>query len=107
MTSPNSYNTRYQILLARAHQKPHEFSVSEVWEALLAAEQHIEKLSSGPKESAAEEYARRNPLGGPAKVFEAMAARIRAGEDYYAVLEDYGLQVKHPATGESPQLEDK
>lgn len=30
-----------------------------------------------------------NPLGGPAKVFHAMACRISAGEDYFDVLADY------------------
>lgn len=45
------------------------------------------------------EYARLNPLGGPAKVFDAMAARIRAGEPYDAVLADYGLQ--HVAVSET------
>jgi hypothetical protein len=39
-------------------------------------------------------YAEANPLGGPARMFEAIAERIRAGEDYYAVLDDYGLQHK-------------
>ena len=37
------------------------------------------------------EYRQKNPLGGPAKVFDAMADRVRAGEDYYAVLRDYGF----------------
>ena len=39
----------------------------------------------------AAEYARKNPLGGPANVFYAMADRIRAGEDYWHVLDDYGF----------------
>ena len=39
-----------------------------------------------------EDYARRNPLGGVAAMFEAMALRIRAGEDFYEVLRDYSLQ---------------
>lgn len=51
-----------------------------------------------PSAEAAAEYAARNPLGGPAKVFEAMAERIRAGEEYYSVLDDYGFQVK-PSPG--------
>ena len=42
-------------------------------------------------------YRERNPLGGPAKVFDAMASRIRAGENYYAVLDDYGCMVKPDA----------
>lgn len=36
-------------------------------------------------------YRKANPLGGPATVFRAIAGRLEAGEDYYAVLEDYGL----------------
>jgi hypothetical protein len=39
-------------------------------------------------------HAEANPLGGPARMFDAIAERIRAGEDYYAVLDDYGLQHK-------------
>jgi hypothetical protein len=39
----------------------------------------------------AEQYARANPLGGPAKVFDAMAAAIRAGDDYEAVLRTFGF----------------
>lgn len=43
-------------------------------------------------EDKAAEYAKVNPLGGPARVFEAMAERIRSGEAYEEVLADYGLQ---------------
>lgn len=39
----------------------------------------------------AAEYRRRNPLGGPAKMFRVIAARIEAGEEYCAVLADYGI----------------
>ena len=35
-------------------------------------------------------YQQANPLGGPAKVFDAMADAIRAGDDYHAVLRQYG-----------------
>jgi len=38
-----------------------------------------------------EEYAAQNPLGGPAKVFDAMADAIRAGDDYHATLRRYGF----------------
>lgn len=31
------------------------------------------------------------PLGGPAKMFETMASRLRDGESYMSVLADYGL----------------
>ena len=37
------------------------------------------------------EYREKNPLGGPAKVFDAMADCIRAGDDYSAVLKEYGF----------------
>lgn len=36
------------------------------------------------------EYREKNPLGGPAKVFDAMADQIRAGEDFNKVIADYG-----------------
>jgi len=39
------------------------------------------------------EYRAANPLGGPAKMFDAIADRIRAGEEYYAVLADYDVTV--------------
>jgi hypothetical protein len=39
----------------------------------------------------AKEYAAKNPLGGPATMFDAIADRIRAGEPMDAVLDDYGL----------------
>ena len=35
-------------------------------------------------------YEEANPLGGPAKVFQAMADAIRAGDSYHAVLRQYG-----------------
>lgn len=56
---------------------------------------HKQSTASLPSEKA-EKYAKDNPLGGPAKMFEAIASRIRAGEDYYAVLDDYDLQHKSP-----------
>ena len=37
-----------------------------------------------------------NPLDGPATMFEAIARRLRAGEDYQAVLEDYGVRIDEP-----------
>ncbi len=36
------------------------------------------------------EYREKNPLGGPAKVFDAMADSIRAGDDFNKVIADYG-----------------
>ena len=41
-----------------------------------------------------EKYEAANPLGGPARMFDAIAERIRAGEDYYSVLADYGVTVE-------------
>ena len=49
-------------------------------------EQRIQRAYASP-----EEYAAANPLGGPARIFDAMAERVRAGEDFYAVLADYGF----------------
>ena len=42
------------------------------------------------------EYAKHNPMGGVARMFEAMADRIRAGEDFHEVLDDYNLAPKNP-----------
>ena len=39
-------------------------------------------------------YAKANPLGGPASMFRAIAERIEAGEEYWAVLRDYGVSIK-------------
>ena len=47
-----------------------------------------EALAEQPAQQQAYEQA--NPLGGPAKVFAAMADAIRAGDDYHAVLRQYG-----------------
>ena len=43
------------------------------------------------REALAKQYAEKNSLGGPAKVFDAMADAIRAGDDYHAVLRQYGF----------------
>ena len=37
-------------------------------------------------------YAKANPIGGAAGVFDAMASRLRAGEPLNSVLADYGYQ---------------
>jgi hypothetical protein len=37
-----------------------------------------------------------NPLGGPAKMFRAIAERMEAGEPYHDVLRDYGVSVGAP-----------
>ena len=44
--------------------------------------------------SPANEYKRRNPFGGVARVFECAAARIKFGEPMADVMDDYGLQWK-------------
>lgn len=41
--------------------------------------------------AAAKKYAVKNPLGGPATMFDTIAARIRAGEPVARVLDDYDL----------------
>ena len=35
-----------------------------------------------------------NPLGGPANLFDAIADRIRAGEDMESVMADHGIEFK-------------
>lgn len=52
------------------------------------------KLRFDPINAAQQRYESANPLGGPAKLFDAIADRIRAGEDYHAVLADYGVTVE-------------
>lgn len=52
------------------------------------------KLRFEPINAAKQRYESANPLGGPARMFEAIAERIRSGEDYYAVLADYGVTVE-------------
>lgn len=54
-----------------------------------------EKLKELEQHSPAKKaYEASNPLGGPARMFDAIAERIRSGEDYYAVLADYGVTVE-------------
>ena len=52
----------------------------------------------------AAEYARHNPLGGPAGALEAAAARIRNGEEYYSVLEDFGFVSVGPHEPREPLI---
>lgn len=51
-------------------------------------------IEEEPTTEAAKQYAADNPLGGPARMFDAIAERIRSGEEYYAVLKDYGVTVE-------------
>jgi len=70
---------------------------AQEWEAGVPAQDiDINAMVAYVLSEKAEKYAKDNPLGGPAKMFEAIASRIRAGEDYYAVLDDYDLQHKSP-----------
>jgi hypothetical protein len=47
----------------------------------------------GKRDAAADKYRKDNPLGGPANMFDAIASRIRLGEEYYAVLADFDVTV--------------
>lgn len=46
------------------------------------------------------QYAAVNPLGGPANMLYAAAERIMAGEEYWAVLADYGMEPTTAAAGQ-------
>lgn len=54
-----------------------------------------------PPEQPATEYEKQNPLGGPAKVFDAMADAIRAGDSYESVLKLYGYAEAKPSAEHS------
>jgi len=61
------------------------------------------------REALAKQYAEKNSLGGPAKVFDAMADAIRAGDDYHAVLRQYGFveaQKQEPVLCINPKVID-
>ena len=47
-------------------------------------------LYTSPQPAQQQTYEQANPLGGPAKVFQAMADAVRAGDSYHAVLRQYG-----------------
>lgn len=51
-------------------------------------------IEDEPTTEAAKQYADANPLGGPARMFDAIAERIRSGEEYHSVLADYGVTVE-------------
>lgn len=52
------------------------------------------EIEDEPINAAQQRYETANPLGGPARLFEAIAERTRAGEDYHYVLADYGVTVE-------------
>lgn len=62
----------------------------------LAMLDQFEKEQSGNASinAAKRRYEAANPLGGPARMFDAIAERIRSGEDYHSVLADYGVTVE-------------
>ena len=51
------------------------------------------KLRFEPINADKHRYEAANPLGGPARMFDAIAERIRSGEEYHSVLADYGVTV--------------
>lgn len=61
--------------------------------AAFQVEQKIRALNVPADTEVAAEYRKRNPLGGPAVVFDSMASRVRAGDGFYAVLKDFGFQM--------------
>lgn len=50
-------------------------------------------------------YTAKNPLGGPAAMFRTIAERLEAGEDYAAVLADYGLRSEKSARPNDPLVD--
>lgn len=46
---------------------------------------------------AAAKYHKPNPLGGPARIFDCIADRIRAGEPIKDAMDDYGVRYKRRA----------
>ena len=64
------------------------FHAADIRRLLLVID-HLAKPAAVSKE-----YAKHNPLGGVARMFDIIADRLRAGEDYYDVLDDYSLQPK-------------
>lgn len=53
------------------------------------ARKEIERLTAELKD--AKEYKAKNPLGGPAAMFDTIADRIRSGEPIEQVMDDYNL----------------
>lgn len=75
------------------HTPPDERTNWEVFQAGASA-----ALAAQPQ--AAREYRQANPLGGPAKVFRAMADAIEAGDSYEATLRSFGYAEAKPAPAE-------
>ena len=68
--------------------------------------QELRDMAKGLRK--AHKYHKPNCLGGPAKMFAAIADRIRAGEKMKAVMADYYLKFKRPnaALTGKPRTED-
>jgi hypothetical protein len=64
-----------------------EEAVEGLWDAINVARKALAQTA---------QYRQANPLGGPAKVFDAMAAAIRAGDKYESVLRQFGYQLAQP-----------
>ena len=80
------------MLKAGSHQGSQRYySDAEVKNIFLDMLDAFEKEQSSPAKMA---YEAANPLGGPARMFDAIAERIRAGEEYHSVLADYGVTVE-------------
>lgn len=60
---------------------------------------HWECVALAKKLRKIAKYHKPNPLGGPARVFDAMADRIRAGDKFDDVLKDYGFMVAPKGKG--------
>ena len=63
-----------------------------LYDLLMAAGSAVNDMALRRELFRAARYSRSNPLGGPAKVFDAMADRIRAGENYWTVIRDNGFR---------------
>ncbi len=90
-TQPSDWAAPYCIVERLAAVKDKfPFGTDErkaVWEAI----EYFRRLRARELDASGEAYAKANPLGGPATMFEAIARRLRAGENYDEVLADYGL----------------
>ena len=73
--------------LIERYEAGHDWSDAEHWEALVVLRAEQQRRA----------YAKANPLGGPASMFRAIAERIEAGEEYWAVLRDYGVSLGNPS----------
>lgn len=88
----------YQIRMYGSQTAWHNAGLS-AYEVTLEKDRRILYTGPQPPQQPATEYEKQNPLGGPAKVFDAMADAIRAGDSYESVLKLYGYaetKANHP-----------